>query len=444
MNLPGGSPSAETRKFPGKEQLPEIVIAGISHTSAPVELRECLAFSPEESRSTIQALKDHPEIREIIILSTCNRVEMLLTTYDPQSAIQRVEAHIAGSRDVNISRLRQSMYTYTGAEAVRHLFRVASSLDSMVVGEPQILGQVKAAYKTAVEARATGVILNRLLHKAFSVAKRIRSETGIGDRAVSISYAAVELARKIFGRLEDKTVLLVGAGEMAELAVEHLNRSRCTGSLYVANRTFSVGVELARRFSGKAIDFEEISKTLESADIIISSTGASDYVLTRDQVRPVMRKRKNRPLFFIDIAVPRDVDPAINRLNNAYVYDIDELQGVIEENMESRKSESARAERIIDEAALRFQQWYDSLDVVPTIKDLQSKLSTIFAAELNKTLHFLDHLSQDDIDALERMNEAVIKKILHDPMQFLKNPGSHRDKSLYIDLIRNVFNLEDE
>mgnify|MGYP006287076147 FL=1 len=444
MNLPGGSPSAETRKFPGKEQLPEIVIAGISHTSAPVELRECLAFSTEESRSTIQELKDHPEIREIIILSTCNRVEMLLTAHDPQSAIQRVEAHIARSRDVNVARLRQSMYTYTGAEAVRHLFRVASSLDSMVVGEPQILGQVKAAYKTAVESRATGVILNRLLHKAFSVAKRIRSETGIGDRAVSISYAAVELARKIFGRLEDKTVLLVGAGEMAELAVEHLNRSRSTGALYVANRTFSVGVELARRFSGKAIDFEEISETLESADIIISSTGASDYVLTRDQVRPVMRKRKNRPLFFIDIAVPRDVDPAINRLNNAYVYDIDELQGVIEENMESRKSESARAERIIDDAALRFQQWYDSLDVVPTIKDLQSKLSTIFAAELNKTLHFLDHLSQDDIDALERMNEAVIKKILHDPMQFLKNPGSHRDKSLYIDLIRNVFNLEDE
>jgi glutamyl-tRNA reductase len=276
------------------------------------------------------------------------------------------------------------------------------------------------------------------------VAKKIRSETGIGDRAVSISYAAVELARKIFGRLEDKTVLLVGAGEMAELAVEHLNRTRCTGELYVANRTFSVGMDLAERFSGKAISFEEIGNKLTVADIIISSTGAPGYVLTRNQVRPVMRKRKNRPLFFIDIAVPRDVDPEINRINNAYVYDIDDLHGVIEENIESRKNESARAEQIIDDAVIRFEQWYESLDVVPTIKDLQNKLNAIFDAELHKTMHTLTHLSTDDIRAIERMNEAVIKKILHDPMQFLKNPGSHRDKSLYIDLIRNVFNLEED
>lgn len=444
MNLPGGSPSAETRRIAARRQLPEIVVAGINHTSAPVDLRECLAFSGEESQSSIRALKSCPEIREILILSTCNRVELILTTHDFKGAVKRVESHIAGTRDVDLSRLRKTMYVYRSKEAIRHLFRVASSLDSMVLGEPQILGQVKTAYKTAVEARATGVILNRLLHKAFSVAKKIRSETGIGDRAVSISYAAVELARKIFGRLEDKTVLLVGAGEMAELAVEHLNRSRCTGKLYVANRTFAVGVDLARRFSGKAIAFEEIGDTLRSADIIISSTGAPGYVLTRDQVRPAMKKRKNRPLFFIDIAVPRDVDPAINRINNAYVYDIDDLHGVIEENIESRKTESARAERIIDEAVVRFEQWYESLDVVPTIKDLQTKLSAIFESELRKTLHSLNHLTKEDIEAVERMNEAVIKKMLHDPMQFLKNPGSHRDKSLYIDLIRKVFNLEDE
>jgi glutamyl-tRNA reductase len=203
-------------------------------------------------------------------------------------------------------------------------------------------------------------------------------------------------------------------------------------------------MDLAERFSGKAISFEEIGNKLTVADIIISSTGAPGYVLTRNQVRPIMRKRKNRPLFFIDIAVPRDVDPEINRINNAYVYDIDDLDGVIEENIESRKSESARAEQIINDAVIRFEQWYESLDVVPTIKDLQNKLNAIFDAELHKTMHTLTHLSTDDIRAIERMNEAVIKKILHDPMQFLKNPGSHRDKSLYIDLIRNVFNLEED
>lgn len=444
MNLPDGSPSAQTTPFAPGQRLPEIVLAGINHTSAPVDLRECLAFSQEQSRNTIKALKGYPEIREILILSTCNRVEIIFATHDFRGAVNLVESHICRLRNVDLNRLRQTMYVYRKKDAVRHLFRVASSLDSMVVGEPQILGQVKAAYKTAVETRATGVILNRLLHKAFSVAKKIRSETGIGDRAVSISYAAVELARKIFGRLEDKTVLLVGAGEMAELAVEHLNRTRCTGELYVANRTFSVGMDLAERFSGKAISFEEIGNKLTVADIIISSTGAPGYVLTRNQVRPVMRKRKNRPLFFIDIAVPRDVDPEINRINNAYVYDIDDLHGVIEENIESRKSESARAEQIINDAVIRFEQWYESLDVVPTIKDLQNKLNAIFDAELHKTMHTLTHLSTDDIRAIERMNEAVIKKILHDPMQFLKNPGSHRDKSLYIDLIRNVFNLEED
>ena len=444
MNSPSGSPLAQTSHSPAKEQLPEIVITGINHTSAPVDLRECLAFSDEESRDAIQAFINAPEIKESLIISTCNRVEMVLTTHDPRAAVERVESYLSGTREVDLDRLRQSTYTYTGAEAVRHLFRVGASLDSMVVGEPQILGQVKAAYKAAVEARTTGVILNRLMHKAFSVAKRIRSETGIGDRAVSISYAAVELARKIFGRLDDKTVMLVGAGEMAELAVEHLNRSRFTGELFVANRTFAVGVELARRFSGTAIAFEEIGETLKSADIIISSTGAPGYVLTRDQVRPVMRKRKNRPLFFIDIAVPRDVDPAINRVNNAYVYDIDDLQGVIEDNLESRKTESGRAEQLIDQAVVRFQQWYESLDVVPTIKDLRAKLAAIFDAELTKTLHSMSQLDPSDIEALERMHEAVIKKILHDPMQFLKNPGSHRDKSLYIDLTRKIFNLEED
>ncbi|MFW5875034.1 MAG: glutamyl-tRNA reductase [bacterium] len=444
MNLPDGSRQDQEHQKEASPELPEIGILGINHTSAPVDLRECLAFSDQESRQTVQDLKARPEISEIMIISTCNRVEILFTSYDPEEAVRTLKLHIAESRSVQQHRFEQSLYTYHRTEAVRHLFRVASSLDSMVVGEPQILGQIKAAYKTAVENRGTGVILNRLLHKSFSVAKRVRSETGIGDRAVSISYAAVELARKIFGRLEDKAVLLVGAGEMAELAVEHLNRVRSTGALFVANRTFNVGVELAERFRGTAINFGEIEDTLKSADIIISSTGSYDYVIKKNQVRPAMKHRKHKPLFFIDIAVPRDIDPAVNSIENAYVYDIDDLQGVIEENLESRRSESVKAERIIDEAAVRFDQWYESLDVVPTIKDLRGKLAAIADSELKKTLQSMDHLSREDIEALERMNEAVVKKFLHDPVRFLKDPGTHRDKSLYIDLTRKIFNLEDD
>lgn len=444
MNLPDGNPGAAKQLGKASPELPEIGILGINHNSAPVDLREILAFSNQECRASVQLLKKQPELTEILIISTCNRVEMLFTAYDSDEAIAVLKSHIAETKSVEEARFEEALYTYRDSGAVKHLFRVASSLDSMVLGEPQIIGQVKEAYRCAVDSRGTGVILNRLLHKAFTVAKRIRSETGIGDRAVSISYAAVELARKIFGRLEDKTVLLVGAGEMAELAVEHLNRTRSTGALYVANRTFEVGVDLARKFSGSAIRFEEIEDTLKSADIIISSTGSPDFVLTRDQVRPAMRQRKQKPLFFIDIAVPRDIDPSVNRIDNAYVYDIDDLQDVIEENIESRRSESIKAERIIDEAAVRFGQWYESLDVVPTIKQLRAKLESIADAELKKTLPSMEHINEKDIEALERMSKAVVKKIMHDPVQFLKNPGTHRDKSLYIDLARKLFNLEED
>jgi len=444
MNSRDGNATPRNDTPPVIPEFPEILIIGVNHTSAQVDLRECLAFTPEETLFALSALKKLPVIREVLIVSTCNRVEILMTSPDPDAAEAAVKRYIAEAKAIPIHRFESAIYAHTGLDAIRHLFRVASSLDSMIVGEPQILGQVKNAYKFAVDNRGTGVILNRLLHKAFSVAKRVRSETGIGDRAVSISYAAVELARKIFGDLEGKTVLLVGAGEMAELAVEHLQRNRRSGALFVANRTFAVGVDLARRFSGTPLRFDEIPESLKSVDIIISSTGSPDYVITKGMVKPIMRERKNRPLFFIDIAVPRDIDPAINRIENAYVYDIDDLQGVIDENLATRKDESLKAERIIDEAVIRFHQWYDSLDTVPTIKDLRNKMTVIAETELAKTVQSMHSLSEEDRLALHRMTDAMIKKILHDPMQFLKNPGSHRDKSLYIDVTRKIFNLEDE
>jgi glutamyl-tRNA reductase len=420
--------------------MPEIVLLGINHKTAPVELRECIAFSGDESITALQTLHRQPEINEVLLFSTCNRVELLFVTDDKTRTISATKDFIAEYNKIPLEQFDDALYIHEGNEAVRHVFRVASSLDSMMVGEPQILGQIKEAYRMATEMKSSGVILNRLLHRTFFVAKRIRTETGIGDHAVSISYAAVELGRKIFGNLAGKSVLLVGAGEMAELAVEHLIRNKAS-EIYVANRTFKNGVELAKKYNGKPIRFEEITNFLESTDIIISSTGSPEFVITRDQVKTIIRKRRNRPIFFIDIAVPRDIDPRVNRLTNSYVYDIDDLQGVVDDNIEDRQHEAIKGERIIDEAVISFRHWYDSLEVVPTIIALRNKMESIAAAEIKKTLQS-NNIPEESVSAIQRMTGALINKILHDPTIFLKNNGMVEDKSLYIDIIRRLFKLD--
>ncbi len=420
----------------------DIVLLGLNHKTAPVELRELLAFSKEEAVAVLEGLQKCSDINEVMLISTCNRVEVLLTTSDTINAVNSVKTYISEFKKIPISKFEQALYMHNGGEAVRHIFRVASSLDSMMVGEPQILGQIKDAYLTAILKKTSSVILNRLLHKTFFVAKRVRSETGIGDHAVSISYAAIELAKKIFGNLEGKKVLLIGAGEMAELAVEHLIRNR-TGEIFVANRTFERGVELSNRFKGKAIRIEEIPDCLKLVDIIISSTGSPSFVIVSNQVKGVMRSRRNRPIFFIDIAVPRDIDPDINRLNNTYVYDIDDLKGVIEENIKDRSRESIKGERIVDEAVISFQQWFESLSVVPTIVALRNKIDSIARSEVDRTLQSLNHLSDNDCQAIYRMTNSLINKVLHDPTLFLKSNGCHGDRSAYIDLTRKLFKLDD-
>ena len=419
----------------------DIVLLGINHNTAPIELRECIAFSEEQSKSALHSLIQKAFIKEALLFSTCNRVEVLVVTDDSVQAVTETKSFIAEFNQIPLEQFEDALYVHEGNEAVRHVFRVAASLDSMVVGEPQILGQIKEAYRTATEEKTSGVILNRLLHRTFFVAKKIRTETGIGDRAVSISYAAVELARKIFGALEGKNVLLIGAGEMAELAVEHLVRNR-VDKVWVANRTFETGIELAKQFSGQAIRFEEIPESLKTVDIIISSTGASEYVLRSDEVKGVIRKRKNRPLFFIDIAVPRDIDPDINRLSNSYVYDIDDLKGIIDENIEDRQKEAIKGERIVDEAVIRFREWYESLEVVPTIIALRKKMTAIAEAELRKTLQ-TSMISEKEAGAIRKMADSLINKILHDPTQFLKRDGMREDKSFYIDSVRKLFKLDE-
>jgi glutamyl-tRNA reductase len=418
-----------------------IILIGINHKTAPVELRECIAFNKDESVAALEALRHTPNIQEAVLYSTCNRVELLLVTDDRPQAVQAARNFLSSRNTLSTAEFKNSLYVHEDDQAVRHLFRVAASLDSMILGEPQILGQIKEAYRSATEARTSGVILNRLMHRAFFVAKRIRTETGIGDRAVSISYAAVELGRKIFGSLEGKRVLLIGAGEMAELAVEHLIRNQVADT-FVANRTFENGLALARRFNGKAVRFEEIDEFIKQVDIIISSTGAPGFVLTREQVRPILRARRNRPIFLIDIAVPRDIDPEINRLDNAYVYDIDDLKGVIEENIEDRQKEALKGERIIDEAVIRFREWLDGLDVVPTIVALRRKLETMAEAEIKRTVQGRG-MAAEDAEALQRMMGAYINKVLHEPTVFLKKEGMLGDKSVQIDVVRKLFKLDE-
>jgi glutamyl-tRNA reductase len=420
----------------------EIVVIGLNHKTAPVEVRECLALASADSPIVLESMRQAPYVDEVLLFSTCNRVEFLLATKDATRAAEAVKDFLSEFKSTPRSTFEHALYVHHGEEAVRHIFRVASSLDSMVVGEPQILGQIKGAYQLATDHKACGVVLNRLMHKSFSVAKRVRTETGIGDSAVSISYAAVELGRKIFGELAGKAVLLLGAGEMAELAVEHLITNRAE-PIFVANRTFERGLEVAERFNGTAIRFEEVRDYLKQVDIVISSTGAPHYVLVRDDFKGVMRARKTRPLFFIDIAVPRDIDPEINRINNVYVYDIDDLNEAIQENIEERRQEARRGERIVDEAVIQFRRWFEALDVVPTVVALREKAEQIRQAELKKTFSSLKSISEEDRAAVDRLTAALVKKLLHDPTLFLKEKGHRDKKTLYIDIFRKLFRLDE-
>ncbi|MGQ9920130.1 MAG: glutamyl-tRNA reductase [Desulfobacca sp.] len=419
-----------------------LVIIGLNHKTAPVELREKLAALAPEPAAAYQYLRALQTVPEALFYATCNRVEILFASPEPETAIPQVrQLFLAQGDEADVQALQQALYIYCEGEAVSHLFQVACGLDSMVVGEPQILGQIKAAYRQGTAQQATGPLLNRLLHKTFSVAKKVRSETGIGGLAVSVSYAAVELARKIFGSLTDKTGLLIGAGEMAELAVEHLKRQG-VARLIVANRTVARGLELASRFQGQAVSLAELPEQLLQADIVISSTGAPEMILTKDQIKGVMRRRKQRPLFLIDIAVPRDLDPAINELDNVYLYNIDDLQGVIQANLHHRQEEAVKAQRIIAVETEKFLQWRETLAVTPTIVALVDKAKQICQSELKKTLPQLGPLTPEQQKSLEILAESIAFKLLHDPFLYLKRNHHPKRRSQDIDLTRRLFNLD--
>lgn len=417
----------------------QIALLGVNHRTAPVEIRERLALSGC-NLPALRVFSEIPSCEEVVFLSTCNRVELMIASRCLEESRRAVKDVWSSMGGVDASTFQQVIYEYEGEEAVRHLFRVASSLDSMIVGEPQILGQLKDAYRKAAEADSAGMVLNRLFHKAFSVAKRVRTETRIANSAVSISYAAVELAKKIFGEFEDRNAMLIGAGEMAELAAKHLVTNGVS-RLVVANRTLSRAVELARQLGGKAISLDELEDALLYSDIVISSTGAPGIILGVDQVKRIMRPRRHRLLFFIDIAVPRDIDPGINEIDNVYLYGIDDLKGVVEVNKSEREREALKAGRIVDSEVIKFLVWMDSLEVVPVIQEVQRKAENIRRKELARSRKVLDSLDPKQQKAVDVLTKSMVQKILHDPIIFLRNEAGGTSGRELLDVANRLFGL---
>lgn len=419
-----------------------ILLVGLNHKTAPVEIREKLSFK-DSSVFPLEKLKNEGlSFKEAYFLSTCNRVEFCFVLEKSQKDFFLSELFSFFEKEVKVTQkeLKKYFYQLENDEAVKHLFEVACGLDSLVLGEPQILGQVKEAYQKALFHKTSGIVLNRLLHRCFFVAKRVRTETGIGGGAVSISYAACELAKKILGSLKQKVVLLVGAGEMAELACMHFI-SAGIKKVLIANRTISKAVELADRFKGEAYSLEELPYVLTKADVVISSTGAPSFVITKKMVASILKLRKFRPLFIIDIAVPRDVEPEVNQLENVYVYNIDDLKEVVEENFQERKKEALRAKVIIEEEVFKFKKWLKQMELHPTIKALSEKMEQLRKNELAKTLKKLKNLSEEEKQHLEVLTQSLVQKIIYYPIKFIKK-DHHEKGSKAIGIIRQMFELD--
>ena len=422
-----------------------VIVVGLSHKTAPVDVREKITFPADGIDVPLKMVKEIPACYESMILSTCNRVEIYAAVKDADKAAGGIKKYISEYKDIPLEKFSEHVYVYEGEEAIKHVFRVASSLDSMVVGEPQILGQIKDAYEYASEFDTAGLILNKLMHKAFSVAKKVRTETKIASSAVSISFAAVELGKKIFGDLEGKVAMMIGAGEMCELAAKHFMNNGVT-KVFVTNRTFARAEKLAEEFEGEAVEFDKFYEHLHKIDIIVSSTGAPNYVIEHDKMAQVIKERRNKPMFLIDIAVPRDIDPKINDIDNVYVYNIDDLQTVVASNMKERRKEAIKAEHIVLNDVGKFYNWIKNLNVVPTIVAIRKKFDEIRKSELSKTLSSMNgSLSPDGEQALDAMTNAIINKILHNPITMLKkaNREDDMDSELYIDTLMEMFDLKE-
>src|SRR5436309_1715566 len=421
-----------------------IIAVGLNHRTAPVELRERFAVSESRLPEALARLKRWPGIDEGCILSTCNSVELYAVVKRTAHGVEAPRDYLGTlASDISLEQLEPHLYCLDGAEAIRHLFRVAASLDSMVVGEPQILGQVKEAYATARAVGAVHSQLDLLLTRAFAVAKRVRTETAVGSSVVSVASVAVELAKKIFGSLQGRHVYLVGAGKMSELAARHL-MAHGAASIFVANRTHERAAQLAGKFNGQVILFEQLYETCDRADIVITSTGAPHAIFRREHGELFLSRRKNRPMFFIDIAVPRDVAPEMNDLDGIFVYDIDDLQQAVSTHVADRRREAERAEAIVQSEVERFQARVQTLDVVPTIVSLHDHLETIRQAEIDRVRARLGPLSPEQEMAVETLTRGIVNKIMHTPISTLKTAAREPEATTVIDVVRRLFNLEEK
>jgi glutamyl-tRNA reductase len=415
-------------------------VIGVNHKTAPVEVRERFAIPESRLPEATKMLANYPGIEEGMIVSTCNRVEMLARSTNGTADMR---GFLRELYKIDPDQYEPFLYEFREAEAVRHIFRVASSLDSMVVGEPQILGQVKEAYATARAVGAVNSQLDALLTRAFAVAKRVRTDTAIASSSVSIASVAVELAKKIFGTLQGKSVYLVGAGKMCELAARHFI-AHGAAKIYVANRTYERGVALAAKFNGEAIPIEHLYDTIDRADIVLSSTGAPVTIFKKEHGEKFLSRRKNRPMFFLDIAVPRDVDPKMNDLDGIFVYNIDDLQQVVQSHLSDRTHEAQHAEAIVNAEVEKFEERLRTLDVVPTIVSLQEHLETVRQAEIDRVRGRLGELTPEQELAVEAMTRGIINKIMHTPITTLKTAAKEPESTTVIELVRKIFNLREK
>jgi glutamyl-tRNA reductase len=421
-----------------------LLLIGMSHKTAPIEVRE--RFAVADAGAALAKLVDDDAVDEAVVVSTCNRVEIALVTRSREAARHRVRhfllRELAGPIPLSETRLEQHLYEHLDSQAIRHVFRVASAVDSMVVGEPQILGQVKDAWRAAVEAGACGPILTRLFQRAFSTAKRVKNETGVAERPISVARVAVELAERIFERFDDKAALLVGAGEMTELALDALRREGL-GAARVVNRTRSHADELAQRFGASAHGLDELDELLVVSDVVLTSIASEHPLLTRELVSGVLHRRRNRPMFVIDIGVPRNVESAVNDLDNVYLYDVDDLQDVAAANAEQRRRETVRAEALIQEEQQRFDGWLVALQAVPTIRNLRSRAEAIRAAEMERLLPRLG-LQEAQRQGVEALTRAIVNKLLHAPLSRLRAEVDREEGLARLEAARTLFGLDEE
>jgi len=418
----------------------ELVVVGVTHKTAPVEVRERLAIANGALEVLLRDILLLPQVQEAVVLSTCNRVEVVACAPAGSDPAPALKGRLLSGGGLEPDAFLEFLFELRGREAVRHVFRVAASLDSMVVGEPQILGQLKEQFALSSALEGAGPILHRVFHKGFSVAKRVRSETGVAGRTVSIASVAVDLARKIFETLQGRSVLLVGVGEIGEAAARGFV-SAGAARIMVVNRTFETAVEIARSLGGTPVPFERMSMYLPLADLVVGAAGGGE-LLSHDDVRRIMRERHHRPVFFIDLAVPRNFAADINKIDNAYLYDVDDLTSVIEENIGERRREAVHGEAIVEEEVDRFWRWFEKLEVLPTIVELRERADTIRREEVTRTLAKMPRLNEEDRARVEQMASAIVNKILHQPTSALKVGRSPEEEFLLLEAVHEIFGLE--